>query len=71
MYDPDAPTGSGFWHWLIFDIPSNTTELAANVGNIKLNIAPKGAIQSITDYGIKRFWRTMSTKKVTDFTSTL
>ncbi|MCT3800303.1 YbhB/YbcL family Raf kinase inhibitor-like protein [Elizabethkingia anophelis] len=55
MYDPDAPTGSGFWHWLIFDIPSNTTELAANAGNIKLNIAPKGAIQSITDYGIKGF----------------
>lgn len=44
-----------FWHWLIFDIPSNTTELAANAGNIKLNIAPKGAIQSITDYGIKGF----------------
>lgn len=55
MYDPDAPTGSGFWHWLIFDIPAGINELVTNAGNIKLNLAPKGAIQSITDYGIKGF----------------
>lgn len=55
MYDPDAPTGSGFWHWVVFDIPANVNELVTNAGNVKLNLAPKGAIQSITDYGIKGF----------------
>ncbi len=51
MYDPDAPTGSGWWHWVVFDIPSNINELVSGAGNIKLNLAPQGAIQSITDYG--------------------
>ena len=55
MYDPDAPTGSGFWHWVVFDIPANQNELLTNAGNVKLNLAPKSAIQSITDYGIKGF----------------
>jgi Raf kinase inhibitor-like YbhB/YbcL family protein len=55
MYDPDAPTGSGFWHWVVFDIPANVNELATNAGNVELNLAPKGVIQSITDYGIKGF----------------
>nr|WP_321245508.1 YbhB/YbcL family Raf kinase inhibitor-like protein [uncultured Psychroserpens sp.] len=51
MYDPDAPTGSGWWHWVVFDIPSNINELVSGAGNTKLNLAPEGAIQSITDYG--------------------
>ena len=51
MYDPDAPTGSGWWHWLVFDIPANTNELLANAGDVQLNLAPKGAIQSTTNYG--------------------
>jgi len=51
MYDPDAPTGSGWWHWVVFDIPSNTNELVSGAGNIKLNLTPEGTIQSITDYG--------------------
>lgn len=55
MYDPDAPTGSGFWHWVVFDIPSNTNELLTNAGNANLNLIPNGAIQSVTDYGIKGF----------------
>ncbi|OMQ07872.1 YbhB/YbcL family Raf kinase inhibitor-like protein [[Flexibacter] sp. ATCC 35103] len=54
MYDPDAPTGSGFWHWIVFDIPANVNELVTNAGT-KNNLIPKGAIQSITDYGIKGF----------------
>lgn len=55
MYDPDAPTGSGWWHWVVFDIPANINELVADAGNIKLNLAPKGAIQSITDYGAQGY----------------
>ena len=51
MYDPDAPTGSGWWHWVVFDIPTNVNELVAGAGNVALNLAPKGSIQSITDYG--------------------
>lgn len=52
VYDPDAPTGSGWWHWIVFDIPSNINELVTNAGNTILNLAPKGAVQSITDYGV-------------------
>ncbi|WP_437921560.1 YbhB/YbcL family Raf kinase inhibitor-like protein [Sphingobacterium sp. LRF_L2] len=55
MYDPDAPTGSGFWHWVVFDIPANVNELVTNAGNIALHLAPKGAIQSVTDYAIRGF----------------
>lgn len=52
MYDPDAPTGSGWWHWVVFDIPENTNELVSGAGNTKLNLTPEGVIQSITDYGL-------------------
>lgn len=51
MYDPDAPTGSGWWHWLVFDLPANTRELPANAGNIALKLSPIGSVQSVTDYG--------------------
>lgn len=50
MYDPDAPTGSGFWHWLAFDIPADVTELASGAGSAKGSM-PKGSIQSVTSYG--------------------
>lgn len=55
VYDPDAPTGSGWWHWLVFDIPSNTTELVANAGNIEAELTPQGAVQSVTNYGAAGF----------------
>ncbi len=51
MYDPDAPTGSGWWHWVVFDIPANVNELVSGAGNTELNLTPEGVIQSITDYG--------------------
>ena len=55
MYDPDAPTGSGWWHWIVFDIPTSTTELVANAGDIKLDLTPEGTIQSITNYGAQGY----------------
>jgi Raf kinase inhibitor-like YbhB/YbcL family protein len=55
MYDLDAPTGSGWWHWVVFDLPAKTTELVSGAGNVELNLTPEGVIQSITDYGIKGY----------------
>lgn len=55
MYDPDAPTGSGWWHWLVFDMDANVNELVRNAGNPESGLAPKGAVQSVTDYGSKGY----------------
>ncbi len=51
VYDPDAPTGSGWWHWLIFNIPASTDHLVKDAGNVKKSLAPKGSVQSITSFG--------------------
>jgi Raf kinase inhibitor-like YbhB/YbcL family protein len=51
MFDKDAPTGGGFWHWVIFNIPASVTELKSGAGEIAKKLAPKEAIQSITDVG--------------------
>lgn len=51
VYDPDAPTGSGWWHWLVFNIPANVTRLVADAGNAQGKLAPEGSVQSTTDFG--------------------
>jgi Raf kinase inhibitor-like YbhB/YbcL family protein len=51
IYDPDAPTGSGWWHWVVFNIPPGTTSLPKGAGDVKKKSMPKGAIQSRTDFG--------------------
>src|SRR5713226_2425347 len=51
MYDPDAPTGSGWWHWVVFNIPPSTTSVPKGAGDVKKKLTPKGAIQSRTDFG--------------------
>lgn len=51
MYDKDAPTGSGFWHWVVFDLPASATELKQGAGDPAKKLLPAGAIQSITDFG--------------------
>lgn len=51
MHDPDAPTGSGWWHWVVFNIPPGTTSLPKGAGDVKKKLMPKGAIQSRTDFG--------------------
>jgi Raf kinase inhibitor-like YbhB/YbcL family protein len=51
LYDPDAPTGSGWWHWVVFNIPADIDELKAEAGNPQKGLAPKGSIQSRNDFG--------------------
>ncbi len=51
VHDPDAPTGSGWWHWVVFNIPATTTGLMANAGNLQAGLMPAGAVQSRTDFG--------------------
>jgi Raf kinase inhibitor-like YbhB/YbcL family protein len=50
LYDPDAPTGSGWWHWLVIDIPATTRELPRGCGNGTAQL-PAGAVQTRTDFG--------------------
>jgi Raf kinase inhibitor-like YbhB/YbcL family protein len=51
VYDPDAPTGSGWWHWVVFNLPPSATSLPKGAGDPKKNLLPKGAVQSRTDFG--------------------
>ena len=51
VYDPDAPTGSGWWHWVVYNIPATTAALPAGAGDPKKSLMPKGAMQGRTDYG--------------------
>ena len=48
-YDPDAPTGSGWWHWIVYDLPADTTGLARGIG--KTAALPAGAHQGRNDFG--------------------
>ncbi|MCW2902964.1 MAG: hypothetical protein JWO67_5229 [Streptosporangiaceae bacterium] len=50
-YDPDAPTGSGFWHWSLFDIPADVTELPSGAGTPDATVGT----QARNDYGTKDF----------------
>jgi Raf kinase inhibitor-like YbhB/YbcL family protein len=52
MYDPDAPTGSGWWHWMVINIPANVSELAANAGAVGGANLPQGAAHARIDFGV-------------------
>ena len=53
VYDPNAPTGSGWWHWVVYNIPATATGLPAGIG--AQGVLPEGAKQGRNDYGEHAF----------------
>ena len=51
VYDPDAPSGSGWWHWVVYNLPASTTQLPAGAGSAGSKLLPAGTAQGRSDYG--------------------
>jgi Raf kinase inhibitor-like YbhB/YbcL family protein len=54
-YDPDAPTGSGWWHWQLVNIPKEVTSLPAGAGDTSKGLTPAGSLSITNDYGFAGF----------------
>lgn len=54
MYDPDAPTGSGWWHWSVFNIPASVHSLPENAGSANGSL-PDGATEGRSDFGFSHY----------------
>ncbi len=52
VYDPDAPTGSGWWHWSVINLPAEVNSLAADAGAVGGAKLPAGARHVRIDYGV-------------------
>jgi Raf kinase inhibitor-like YbhB/YbcL family protein len=55
VYDPDAPTGSGWWHWVVYNIPASATGLDEGAGTADGKKLPAGSAQGRTDFGSPGF----------------
>jgi len=55
LHDPDAPTGTGWYHWVIFNIPPNVHELKEGAGAKDSPDLPPGAVLGLTDFGFSEY----------------
>lgn len=55
MYDPDAPTGSGWWHWAVYNLRAGITGLPANAGDPEAGLLPEGAVTLPNEIRLERY----------------